>query len=82
MDLFFPRTADAEIIALGKDYLSICCIFSVGLFAQLIFERLLQATGRTVLSMISQCAHRRDHQYYFDPILIFGVSWLGIRPWA
>ena len=78
MDLFFRgQTADAEIIALGKDYLSICCIFSVGLFAQLIFERLLQATGRTVLSMISQCAGALIN-IIFDPILIFGVSWLGI----
>lgn len=78
MDLFFRgQTADAEIIALGKDYLSICCIFSVGLFAQLIFERLLQATGRTVLSMISQCAGALIN-IVFDPILIFGVSWLGI----
>ena len=78
MDLFFRgQTADAEIIALGKDYLSICCIFSVGLFAQLIFERLLQATGRTVLSMISQCAGALIN-IIFDPILNFGVSWLGI----
>lgn len=78
MDLFFRgQTADAEIIALGKDYLAICCIFSVGLFAQLIFERLLQATGRTVLSMISQCAGALIN-IIFDPILIFGVSWLGI----
>lgn len=78
MELFFRgQTADAEIIALGKDYLSICCIFSVGLFAQLIFERLLQATGRTVLSMISQCAGALIN-IIFDPILIFGVSWLGI----
>ena len=78
MDLFFRgQTADAEIIALGKDYLSICCIFSVGLFVQLIFERLLQATGRTVLSMISQCAGALIN-IIFDPILIFGVSWLGI----
>ena len=78
MDLFFRgQTADAEIIALGKDYLSICCIYSVGLFAQLIFERLLQATGRTVLSMISQCAGALIN-IIFDPILIFGVSWLGI----
>lgn len=78
MDLFFRgQTADAEIIALGKDYLSICCIFSVGLFAQLIFERLLQASGRTVLSMISQCAGALIN-IIFDPILIFGVSWLGI----
>ena len=78
LDLFFRgQTPDTEIIALGKDYLSVCCIFSAGLFAQLIFERLLQATGRTVLSMISQCAGAIIN-IIFDPILIFGVSWLGI----
>lgn len=78
MDVFFRgQTDDAEIIALGKDYLSICCIFSAGLFAQLIFERLLQATGRTMLSMISQCIGAVTN-IIFDPILIFGVPALGI----
>ncbi len=78
MDVFFRgQTSDAEIIALGKDYLSICCIFSVGLFAQLIFERLLQATGRTMLSMISQCTGAITN-ILCDPLLIFGVPALGI----
>lgn len=78
MDIFFRgQTDDEEIIALGKEYLSICCIFSVGLFAQLIFERLLQATGRTMLSMISQCVGAIIN-IIFDPILIFGVEALGI----
>ena len=78
MDVFFrDQTNDAEIIALGKDYLSICCIFSVGLFAQLIFERLLQATGRTMLSMISQCTGAITN-ILCDPLLIFGVPALGI----
>lgn len=78
MDVFFcGQTNDAEIIALGKDYLSICCIFSVGLFAQLIFERLLQATGRTMLSMISQCTGAITN-ILCDPLLIFGVPALGI----
>ena len=78
MDIFFRgQTEDEEIIALGKEYLSICCIFSVGLFAQLIFERLLQATGRTMLSMISQCVGAVIN-IIFDPILIFGVEALGI----
>lgn len=78
MDVFFRgQTDDAEIIALGKDYLSICCIFSAGLFAQLIFERLLQATGRTMLSMISQCVGAVTN-IIFDPILIFGIPALGI----
>ena len=78
MDVFFRgQTDDAEIIALGKDYLSICCIFSAGLFAQLIFERLHQATGRTMLSMISQCIGAVTN-IIFDPILIFGIPALGI----
>lgn len=78
MDVFFRgQTNDAEIIALGKDYLSICCIFSVGLFAQLIFERLLQASGRTMLSMISQCTGAITN-ILCDPLLIFGVPALGI----
>ncbi len=78
MDAFFRgQTNDAEIIALGKDYLSVCCIFSVGLFAQLIFERLLQATGRTMLSMISQCTGAITN-ILCDPLLIFGVPALGI----
>lgn len=78
MDLFFRgQTEDAAIIALGKEYLSICCIFSFGLFAQLIFERLLQATGRTMLSMITQCIGAVIN-LIFDPILIFGVEALGI----
>lgn len=78
MDVFFRgQTEDEEIIALGKEYLSICCIFSVGLFAQLIFERLLQATGRTMLSMISQCIGAVIN-IIFDPIFIFGVDFLGI----
>lgn len=78
MDVFFRgQTNDAEIIALGKDYLSICCIFSVGLFAQLIFERLLQATGWTMLSMISQCTGAITN-ILCDPLLIFGVPALGI----
>lgn len=78
MDIFFRgQTADEEIIALGKDYLSVCCIFSAGLFAQLIFERLLQATGRTMLSMISQCVGAVINMI-FDPILIFGIPALGI----
>ena len=78
MDVFFRgQTNDAEIIALGKDYLSVCCIFSVGLFAQLIFERLLQATGRTMLSMISQCTGAITN-ILCDPLLIFGVPALGI----
>ena len=44
----------AETVEGGIDYLSICCIFSMGVFMQVLSERLLQSTGRAVLSMVTQ----------------------------
>lgn len=38
----------------GVSYLSICCIFSFGVFGQIMFERLMQATGRTIYTMYTQ----------------------------
>ena len=78
LDLFFrSQTADPEITRMGREYLSVCCIFSFGLFTQIIFERLLQSTGRTTLSMISQLIGAVTN-IILDPILIFGVPALGI----
>ena len=52
---FFQLQSDvAETVEGGIDYLSICCIFSMGVFMQVLSERLLQATGRAVLSMVTQ----------------------------
>lgn len=44
----------AEIVQLGSDYLHIVCCLSVGLFLEITFERILQATGKTIYTMISQ----------------------------
>ena len=65
------QTPDAEIQGLGATYLRIVCTMSVGIFLQMTFERLLQSTGRTVLSMISQLSGAVIN-IIFDPILIFG----------
>ena len=43
-----------ETVEGGIDYLSICCIFSMGVFMQVLSERLLQSTGRAMLSMVTQ----------------------------
>ena len=51
---FYAQTSDAAIAQQGIQYLSVCCIFSLGLFTQTMGEKLLAATGRTHLSMISQ----------------------------
>ena len=64
--------AAAEIIQNGHAYLSIVTGLSLGLFFQMNFERLLQSTGRTQLSMISQTTGAVLN-IIFDPILIFGL---------
>ena len=64
--------ATAEIIKDGHAYLSTVTGFSLGLFFQLTFERLLQSTGRTQLSMISQTTGAIIN-IIFDPIMIFGL---------
>ena len=65
------------ILDMGTDYLTIVTLFSSGVFLAIYFERLLQATGNTVLSMITQMAGAVTN-IILDPILIFG--WLGFRP--
>ena len=62
----------AEIIADGHAYLSLVTGLSLGLFFQMTFERLLQSTGRTQLSMISQTTGAIIN-IIFDPIMIFGL---------
>lgn len=69
---FLMQTNDIEIVQYGTSYLSICSIFSFGLFMQMTFERLLQSTGKTVYSMISQGVGAIIN-IIMDPILIFGL---------
>lgn len=66
------QTEDTEIIAYGSTYLRIVTCFSFGIFFQMTFERLLQSTGLTVYSMISQAAGAIIN-IILDPILIFGL---------
>ena len=67
----------ASILNMGTQYLTIVTVFSSGLFLAIYFERLLQATGNTVLSMITQMAGAVTN-IILDPILIFG--YLGFQP--
>lgn len=66
------QTSNMQIVELGTDYLEICMVFCFGLFLAITFERLLQSTGRTVLSMISQLAGAITN-IILDPVMIFGL---------
>ena len=66
------QTTDPKIIAYGTTYLRICCCMSIGVFFQITFERLLQSTGRTLYSMISQLTGAVIN-IIMDPIMIFGL---------
>ncbi|WP_293981267.1 MATE family efflux transporter [uncultured Clostridium sp.] len=72
-EIFFKtQSTDVHIIQYGHQYLSICCTFSIGLFMQMTFERLLQGTGRTFYTMITQSIGAIIN-IILDPILIFGL---------
>ena len=66
------QTQDPQIVKYGTQYLQICCIFSFGLFLQVTFERLLQSTGKTMYTMISQSLGAIIN-IILDPIMIFGL---------
>lgn len=75
---FFLIQTHSEIIAgYGVEYLSIVCCGSLGLFFQIYGERILQATGKTLLSMVSQILGAVIN-IVLDPVFIFGVDFLGI----
>ena len=65
----------AETVEGGVAYTRICCLFVFGSFMQIYAERLLQSTGRTVLSMITQATGAITN-IILDPIFIFG--WFGL----
>ena len=69
---FLSQTRIPEIVDMGTTYLTICCVFSFGIFFQITYERLLQATGRTLLTMITQSTGAIIN-IILDPIMIFGL---------
>lgn len=71
------QTDIPRIAEYGIDYLRICCIFSFGVFLQITFERLLQSTGKTIYSMITQMSGAIIN-IILDPIFIFGFS-MGVK---
>jgi len=71
--IFFEfQTNDAQIIEYGVKYTRIVGICSFGLFIQMVMERLLQSTGKTIYSMTTQITGAVIN-LILDPIMIFGL---------
>ena len=67
------QTVDAEVLTMGTDYLRICCVISFGIIFFSLFEKLLQATGRSLYSTIGQVAGAVIN-IILDPIMIYGIG--------
>ena len=66
------QTDIESIVEYGITYLNICVLCSFGVFCEITFERFLQATGRTIYSMVTQLVGAITN-IILDPILIFGL---------
>lgn len=66
------QTSNEIIISYGVDYIRVITLISFGVFGEILFERLLQATGRTAYTMLTQGVGAVIN-IVLDPILIFGM---------
>ena len=71
------QTRNALVLSMSVDYLRICCLLSFGVVFFSIFEKLLQATGRSLYSTIGQVTGAVINMI-LDPVLIYGSN-LGVQ---
>jgi len=75
---FFEMQSDvAETVNGGSAYISICCIWIAGIMFEVLFERMLQSSGRTIYTLFTQ-GTGAVLNIILDPVFIFGVPALGI----
>ena len=67
------QTVDTEVLKMGVSYLRICCVLSFGIIFFSLFEKLLQATGRSLYSTIGQVVGAVVN-IILDPIMIYGIG--------
>ena len=67
----------AETAQGGTEYTAICCVFTLGIFIEILGERLLQASGRTIYTMYTQGTGALMN-IILDPLFIYGNEALGI----
>ena len=77
---FYAMQTDvAAVVDGGSAYTSICCIWTLGIFVEVMGERLLQASGRTIYTLFTQ-GTGAILNILLDPLFIFGFEPLGIAP--
>lgn len=69
---FLAQAGAGDIANMGIEYTRICLLMSFGIFMQIGFERILQSTGRTIFTMITQSTGAIIN-IILDPILNFGL---------
>ena len=78
VDAYYNMQPISEATAkAGSEYSTICCIFTLGIFVEILCERFLQASGRTVYSMITQMTGAVLN-IVLDPLFIFGSAKHGL----
>ena len=73
------QSAVASTVDGGTAYTTICCLLTLGIFVEILFERLLQSSGRTIYTLFTQ-GTGAILNIILDPIFIFGCAPLGIKP--
>ena len=66
------QTDDPNVLSMGHTYLTICTLLCFGNVMYGIFEKLLQATGRSLLSTIAMISGALTN-IILDPIMIYGL---------
>lgn len=69
------QSSNALVLHLGTQYLSICVFLSFGVILSMVYEKLLQSTGKTLQTTVAQLAGALTN-IFLDPVLIFG--WFGL----
>lgn len=67
------QTSNGQVLEMAVSYLQICCLLSFGIIFFSIFEKLLQATGKSIYSTIGQIFGAVIN-IIFDPLLIYGIG--------
>lgn len=70
---FASQTKDPQIVKYGTEYLSVVCVFCFGMFFQVMLDKILISTGKTMLTMFTQ-GLGAIFNIIFDPLFIFGIG--------